>query len=291
MMSRWPEFAVSGSRRLSPKNLWPSSVVLTAWLALAGAVVYSWAQEKKPDSASAAQPEGQGKTPPPAEPPSSLDDQLLEDLDNELLKGAGQRPGKPAQAAPQPEGDTPQDDEPDRAADPGATGEDIGEPGEEDPLSRIGRRMRAAEGLIAARRPVRQTVELQQQIVTELAKLIEQLEKQSRNSQSQGSKGRKGGQQITARQPVKQPQAGSGPEGTKPTNKPARDSSQRRDPMEVQRPDMAQMKDLMKDLWGQLPERAREQMLQSPPEQFLPKYELLIEKYYKRLADEQQKSP
>ena len=52
---------------------------------------------------------------------------------------------------------------------------------------------------------------------------------------------------------------------------------------------MDQMKGLLKDLWGQLPLRDREQMLQSSPEQFLPKYELLIEKYYKRLADQQKK--
>ena len=48
---------------------------------------------------------------------------------------------------------------------------------------------------------------------------------------------------------------------------------------------------MMKDVWGQLPERAREQMLQSPPEKFLPKYELLIEKYYQRLAEEQPERP
>ena len=47
----------------------------------------------------------------------------------------------------------------------------------------------------------------------------------------------------------------------------------------------------MKDVWGQLPAREREQMLQSPPEQFLPKYELLLEKYYKRLAEEQKRRP
>ncbi len=48
---------------------------------------------------------------------------------------------------------------------------------------------------------------------------------------------------------------------------------------------------MLKEAWGQLPPHAREQMLQSPPEQFLPKYELLIEKYYKRLADQQQAKP
>jgi hypothetical protein len=43
----------------------------------------------------------------------------------------------------------------------------------------------------------------------------------------------------------------------------------------------------MKDTWGHLPARAREQMLQNPPERFLPQYELMIERYYKRLAEQQ----
>jgi hypothetical protein len=55
----------------------------------------------------------------------------------------------------------------------------------------------------------------------------------------------------------------------------------------LQRADAQQMQGLLKDLWGQLPEKAREQMLQTSPEQFLPKYELMIEQYFKRLAEEQ----
>ena len=43
---------------------------------------------------------------------------------------------------------------------------------------------------------------------------------------------------------------------------------------------------MMKDSWGHLPPRVREQMLQNTPEQFLPQYELMIEKYYQRLAEE-----
>ncbi len=40
---------------------------------------------------------------------------------------------------------------------------------------------------------------------------------------------------------------------------------------------------------GALPERAREQMLQLPAEEFLPKYELEIEDYFRRLAGEGEK--
>jgi hypothetical protein len=46
---------------------------------------------------------------------------------------------------------------------------------------------------------------------------------------------------------------------------------------------------LLKDAWGNLPEHEREQMLQSPPEKFLPKYELLIERFYQGLIEAQQK--
>jgi len=35
-----------------------------------------------------------------------------------------------------------------------------------------------------------------------------------------------------------------------------------------------------------LPARAREQMLQTSPERFVPQYELMIERYYQRLAEE-----
>ena len=43
----------------------------------------------------------------------------------------------------------------------------------------------------------------------------------------------------------------------------------------------------MKHLWGHLPEREREQMMQSFSDEFLPKYELEIEQYYQRLSEEE----
>ena len=45
----------------------------------------------------------------------------------------------------------------------------------------------------------------------------------------------------------------------------------------------------MKELWGALPERARQQMQQLPVEDFPPKYERLIEEYFRRLAEEKGK--
>jgi hypothetical protein len=44
---------------------------------------------------------------------------------------------------------------------------------------------------------------------------------------------------------------------------------------------------MLKDIWGELPPRLRQQMMQSSIEKFIPKYELLIEEYFKALAEKQ----
>jgi len=59
----------------------------------------------------------------------------------------------------------------------------------------------------------------------------------------------------------------------------------------VHQPNMEEMRSLLKALWGELPQREREQMLQLPVEEFLPKYELLIEQYFKRLSEPREQSP
>ena len=46
------------------------------------------------------------------------------------------------------------------------------------------------------------------------------------------------------------------------------------------------MRAVIKRLWGELPERDRGKMLLSPGEEFPPKYELLIEEYFRRLSEE-----
>jgi uncharacterized coiled-coil protein SlyX len=55
------------------------------------------------------------------------------------------------------------------------------------------------------------------------------------------------------------------------------------------KPNIQQTRAAMSRLWGELPARARQQMLQSPVEQFPPKYELLIEEYFRRLSEEKEK--
>ena len=54
----------------------------------------------------------------------------------------------------------------------------------------------------------------------------------------------------------------------------------------VDHEDLARLQQILKQLWGHLPPKLRDQMQSSSIEEFLPKYEKLIEEYYTRLAEE-----
>jgi hypothetical protein len=213
----------------------------------------------------------------PAQPP--LDDALLQDLDNELLEGAGDLKKRPAVKSEKvgPKGEK-------RPAQP-ADGEDVGvSTQDDDPLFHISQEMRSAEGLIPEHAKRLDAEQLQRRVVEDLARLIEQAEQQ--RAQQQSSSKDKKGQQTRKRQSVQQPKS-AGVGGSKNSNQPAKDSSERLGKSEAAHPDPEMIKGLLKDSWGNLPAKDRDQMLQNPPERFLPQYELLIERYYRRLAEEQ----
>ena len=99
-------------------------------------------------------------------------------------------------------------------------------------------------------------------------------------------------QQTAQREKAQQPEIGKKPGGGgKSQDSPARDSSQKLTSRKAEKPDKARLQDLMKDIWGELPPRLRQQMMQSSVEQFVPKYEFEIEEYFKTLAERQQKQP
>ena len=198
---------------------------------------------------------------PPAGKPKSLDAQLLDDLKDDLLDKlpAPSKPGSEKKPVPA-EG-----------------GEDLGAVGESNPLALIGERMRAAQQKIAGHDTSKTTQDLQQRILDDLAALIEQAKKQ-------GASKKPGDGQGTASQ-----QAGSG--GGNPTAGPARDSTNRIDQGNKEATETADVQDVLRRFWGHLPEKLRDQMQSSLSEQFLPKYERLIEEYYKRLAEDRPATP
>jgi hypothetical protein len=194
------------------------------------------------------------KSPPPKS--DSLDQQLLDDLDRDLLKDL---PGgvKPA---------------------PAGNGEVTPAVQSDNPLAALAERMRAVEARIANKDTSPETQKLQKQILAELAALMEQAKKQGGGSKKPGNGQGKGSDQ---------PGDGSG----NPTAGPVRDSTNRIEQGTKEATETADVKDLLRRMWGHLPDKVRDQMQASLSEQFLPKYERLIEEYYKRLAEERPAGP
>lgn len=208
----------------------------------------------------------------------SLDDLLLDDLDNDLLDGLDAKPSNAstdASADAQPGSTSDLDDELLRQL---GEGEDLGEETLA-PLLLISRRMRAVEDLIDGRNTSQPTQRLQKQIVEDLDVLIEQMKKQCSGAPSDGD-----GKKKPGGKPGSGSKAGDGE--NKGKSRPAKDSTERTGKDADTRTELDRMKQMLKEVWGHLPPKMREQMQAGRPEEFLPKYERLIEDYYKRLAEE-----
>lgn len=221
-----------------------------------------------------------------AQSPRSLDDELLDDLgadplddvDRELF-GPGDRQDGPNVSPGEADQDL-----------PGRLRRELGTAAvseDENPLLEIARRMREVQDRIDQHDSGPTTRNLQEQIVADLDRLIEDARRRCRQSKPGSTQP----QQTAARQSPGQlqPNQGDGPQdpGTGPATTAAAGPA---DGSPARQTDMAQMQEVMKRLWGQLPARQREQMIQSSPEEFLPKYELLIEEYYRRLSEARQRN-
>jgi len=234
---------------------------------------------------------------------SDLDSQLLEGLEEELLPGlddplpaAGGEKGPPSVKTDGDQGATgPSPAEAKPTIEPALSPEDEallrslegeglqGESGQ-DPLTRVGNKMRRVERLIAEGDISQETRSRQQEIVRQLDTLIEQIKRNKKSSaQSQASPG---GSRRTS---VGQPNRPSQQPGEQTARKPARDSTDRIGQEAEQEVDQAAIQAMMKRIWGRLPQRQREEMIQLSADQFLPKYATEIEKYFRRLAEEDER--
>jgi hypothetical protein len=193
------------------------------------------------------------------QPANALDQQLLEGLPAQPEPAA---PGNDQLPLPSPEHPV---------ISPFTVGEDIGK---ERPLQRIEIGMREAGRRLDQRDPGEVTRETQRQIVNELTALIEQQMKQSSG----------GGQQHASQTPK------PGDEQSKPGKESAKSGgggNTQESTGAAQADDAPQR--AMGEIWGHLPERLRQQMQSADAIEFLPQYRQLIEDYYRRLSEEQEK--
>jgi hypothetical protein len=209
----------------------------------------------------------------PAAGSESLGSDLLDDLDPSLFAPPGD---VPAIAPAQPDFQ--------KRILPGVAdellGEDVGQPSPGRVLAWVERNMQTAATLLPHEQSLPRAGEVQQQIVADLDKLIAELAQQCRSGACQSS--------GECNSPSQRSQAAPKSGTPKPGHgqSPARDSTSRLGRGDSRQFDPGEREQLLKDLWGHLPPRAREQMLQSYSDEFLPEYELEIEKYFRRLAEE-----
>jgi len=234
-------------------------------------------------------PKAAGTKPPPRLPKDSadsIDAQLLEGLDDELMSDLKDLDLDDAESPKGPSGSRRKLNDLDRELieqlGRGA-GEDVGTEGEGDPLSRIGENMREAQRLIHRADVGEPTRELQDKIVTELETLIREARRRKSSSSSSNNSKQKTAERKQVKQP--QPSEAKGSGSGDPNNQPAQDSTDRVERDSVHEVDMQDMRELMRQVWGHLPRRDREQMLQSAADVFLPKYSSMIEEYFRRLSE------
>ncbi len=182
---------------------------------------------------------------------------LLGDLESDLLKDLEKPQAKSAK---------------DDKATSNPAGEDLGAPSEQDnPLVKIMERMRRIEQRIAETDAAAGTQRIQTDVLTDLSSLIRLL-------QSQQSQRKRGGK------PSGDAKAGDTAAG-KPSDKPSADSTDRLDKATNKKADRLAPDQLVKEVWGHLPPQVVEQMTRQSIDKFLPKYEQLIEDYFRRLAE------
>ncbi len=211
--------------------------------------------------------------------PVRADRQPVPAIDEELLKSLGADPLDEFDRELFAPGDRKRGDADSGAEPPQSTGQ----ADDELQLLDIARQMRAVEGLISRTESGPKTQDMQKEIVAELEELIKRACKKCRGGRPSQSQ-----RKVAARQPVPQPKKKPGSKPGSPQPKPATQSNAKPGKAEPQRPDMDEMRELIKAVWGELPETQRQQMLELIGEEFLPKYELLIQQYFKRLAEERE---
>ena len=206
---------------------------------------------------------------PPVKPEPDVDKPPADALDQQLLEGL------PAQAEPKPVAPDnppvapPSPDNP--VISPFTVGEDIGK---QPPLRRVEAGMREAGKRLDQRDPGTVTQETQRQIVNELTTLIEQQMKQGGAAgKQQASQTPKPGDEQPKQGNKSAQSNGAGNTQESAGTSPSEDSTQR----------------AMGEIWGHLPERLRQQMQNADAIEFLPQYRQLIEDYYRRLSEEQEK--
>ena len=154
---------------------------------------------------------------------------------------------------------------------------------EENPLLGVLQQMREVEILLARGQTGDRTQQLQKQILADLDRLIEQAQKSAVGQAKAPAQGKPEsglpGSPQDAGSPGQPKEIPSGMAKSLPAKTPPGPSA------EEKAAELEQLRTLLQQVWGLLPPAQRQQMLETPVEEFLPKYKSLIIDYFRRLTE------
>lgn len=212
-----------------------------------------------------------------AQPPRSLDDELLDDLGadpiddyDRTLLGEGRK-----QPPTDPPGETAEElrERLRRELGSAAVSED------ENRMLEVARQMRQVERLMAGNDSGPDTRRLQRQIVGDLEQMIEEFRRRAEQSGSAAG----AEQKLAARPAPGQP--GQGGTGQNPSDRPPGGGARPDDNGPPHPADPEMVREVITRLWGELPQHEAEQMMQMLSDEYLPKYRREIEAYFRRLSE------
>lgn len=155
-----------------------------------------------------------------------------------------------------------------------AEGEDLG--AAENPFLRLSEQMRMVETWLREAQLGGPTQRVQEGIIAELDQLIGQQQKKCQGGKQSNSSNPSDSSSSASASNPKPDSAGS---------QAAANSTDAMRPGDASKTELGTPQDILKKVWGHLPTRLRDQMLQNPAERFLPKYEREIEDYFERLIE------
>jgi len=240
-----------------------------------------------------AAPEKPAKPAKPAKA-DSLDDDVLKLLADDPDVDVGTKPDAKKPDAPAADTDKKKSEAPANKI-PGLDDKLIRElesdqvPDDEDPLARVGTRMRSVQQRIQRNDSGDGTQKAQEEIVADLEQVLKALkEKQKQQQQQQSSSSQKPqqGERSNPSQPKQQPGENGGDGKRSENDNPAKESTKEVGPEKPPTGPLQQVPDLLRDsaTWGHLPEHQRQVLIQASKLQFLSEYRQMIEDYYTRLA-------
>jgi hypothetical protein len=153
--------------------------------------------------------------------------------------------------------------------------------------------MRTAQKRIDASDTSSRTQKIQEQVVSDLEELLALLKKQmSRQSSMQQSPNQRPDNQKNQRQKMEKGRSdpqNSDSQGNRRNDDKSTESQERTDAARAKAAEDARRAQMIKDVWGHLPPHLREAIRNALRDNYLPKYDDLVKKYYEALAEKNRK--